>query len=986
MLKEKEIMLDFLDKLQEQGWSYLDNLQYGRGEKTHTAIYESKLFPQIRKINPQCTDSAIMKGIEALFNNSKDNQEAFNYLRNGIIINIQGENKKVKFIDFDNPQQNKFSYFPQLRIRTKHDNYWEPDLILFINYLPVVVLEFKDQTRAGRKWKEEAFRQIKDYEKDLPALFLLNAFNVLSNGDGDNYERLVGTITSEIFHYTPWKSEKNNLFAPKTILDIIQNYIVFNSEKIKKIARYHQYDCVKKTLRVMEKSSLKGGVNAHTTGSGKSDTMAFLANQLRRKHSDCTIIVITDRNELDRQIYERFREYEDTFFTLGDLVVIEDINKLKKTLEKEPNRGKIIFALVQKFQDLVDLKENKITFENKAGVFVFIDEAHRSQNLIVDAENKKVSWAWEMRRVFPQAFFLGFTATPIEGKTYEEIGPPIHTYSAHQAIQNEIIVNIIYEEAYKFLPETHWDEEKFAKIFPKKDETFIDKRKSIKSRKDLFFESPQRIKIMGDFFKKDYENFSRQHYLKGKPKVMYMAYNIEAAHRLFKELQKDPHYQNKACLIVSKQHHYQSSELINAIGKEKENIRNFKDPQSDLNIAIVVDKLTTGFNMENLERIYLDQPITAPHNFFQKISRVNRKYSDKNQGFVVDLVGNEETYQKVLIEYFDDKSGSEYGDGKIENLWKFFANFCPREELYQKLFNHRQINQKTFFDEALNYCAKKIEEERKEFFSETKTLRLTLSSRWYITGKEKVEKKKNLEFVNWCFRLGCHFNFDFSGEPTAEDEEKNRIAEAGKVENASWEAINFAEIDFNNFDFSQIIQRSMSIDPKKYPDIRRWALEGKIKKNLDRRRKWWFSVKEWEEKFQNLLKKYNENKLNIHDLNSQLAELNEELEKENQEVNQKLEKDTDYPLRKKLIEKLPLDKRKNDNFVSEMIEWFLKLNKDIPDWSLREDERRKARKDIDEKTKKYFREKMPQKEREELILLLENYFLSEYYSFQKNRS
>ncbi len=128
----------------------MDNLQYGRGEKTHTAIYESKLFPQIKKINPQLTDSAIMKGIEELFN-SKDNQEAFNYLRNGLIINIQGENKQVKFIDFANLQQNKFSYFPQLRIRTKYNNYLEPDLILFINYLPVVVLEFKDQVRAGRK-------------------------------------------------------------------------------------------------------------------------------------------------------------------------------------------------------------------------------------------------------------------------------------------------------------------------------------------------------------------------------------------------------------------------------------------------------------------------------------------------------------------------------------------------------------------------------------------------------------------------------------------------------------------------------------------------------------------------------------------------------------------------------------------------------------------------------------------------------------------
>ncbi|CAG8810232.1 10384_t:CDS:2, partial [Racocetra persica] len=181
---------------------------------------------------------------------------------------------------------------------------------------------------------------------------------------------------------------------------------------------------------------------------------------------------------------------------------------------------------------------------------------------------------------------------------------------------------------------------------------------------------------------------------------MYMAYNVEAAYKFFKELQKDPNYQNKACLIVSKQHHYQSSELISAIGKEKENIRDFKNPRSNLNIAIVVDKLTTGFNMENLERIYLDQPITAPHNFFQKISRVNRKYADKDQGFIVDLVNNEETYQK----------------------------FHLPEKLYQLLFDFRKIDEKDFLDEALSYClsSKKSEKERREFFTEAKSLRLIL--------------------------------------------------------------------------------------------------------------------------------------------------------------------------------------------------------------------------------------------------------------------
>lgn len=283
---------------------------------------------------------------------------------------------------------------------------------------------------------------------------------------------------------------------------------------------------------------------------------------------------------------------------------------------------------------------------------------------------------------------------------------------------------------------------------------------------------------------------------------------------------------------------------------------------------------------------------------------------------------------------------------------------------------------------------KKNEEARKDFFSETKSLRLTLSSQWYISGKEKVEKEKNLEFVNWCFRLGCHFNFP--DEPTSGgDKDEKSAIEAGEIEDASWEAINFAKIDFNNFDFSRIIKRSMSIDPKKYPDIRRWALEEKIKRNLDLRRRWWFSVKEWEEKFQSLLKKYNKNKINdenkelIYNLNSQLTELNEELEKENKKVNQELEKDIDYPLQKKLIEKLPLDKRANNSFVNELIEYFLKLNKDMPDWILREEERRKSRKEIDEKNKKHFGKKMFQEERENLVSLLEKYFMSEYYSERK---
>jgi len=956
---EKEIVNNYLGKLQEWGWHRLEGIQTGRN-KTQGAIYDSELFSQIKKINPSLTDRAIMQGIEELLK-SPDNETTFKALRHGLKITIQGENKQINFIDFSEPQKNKFSYFPWLKIRTKHDNYLEPDLILFINYLPIIIFEFKDQTRAGRDWKEEAFWQMKSYQEKLPALFLTNCFNVLSDG----YFFLVGATNAEIFHYTPWQS-KTELFFPTTILDIIQNYLVFNSEKVKKIARYHQYDCVQETLRVIENSSLKGGVNNHTTGSGKSDTMAFLANQLRRKYPGCTIIVITDRDELDRQIYERFREYVGTFFTLDDLTVIDNIKELKEQLAK-PSHGKIIFTLIQKFQELDK-------FDNPAGLFVLIDEAHRSQNLVADAEQKKVSWAWEMRRVFPQAFFLGFTATPIAGKTFEEIGPPIHTYSVNKALENEIIVKITYEKTYKYLPKVHWNEEEFAKRFPEKEAVF-DKRKIKKSRKDLLFESSERITMTSNFFKQDYENFARCHYLKSPPKVMYMAYNVEAAYKFFQELQKDLNYQNKVCLIVSKQHHYQSSELINAIGKEKENIRDFKDWQSDLNIAIVVDKLTTGFNMENLERIYL--------------SRVNRKYLGKNQGFVVDLVGNEETYQKVLVEYFEEGKEEESGKGKIENLWKFWADFHSQEELYRLLFDWQKIKDKTFFDEALDYCLspQKSEQERKEFFTEVKSLRLMSSSRWYVEGEEKERQEKDLKFVNWCFRLGVCF--DVVGSPEGgsggDGGEGSNTVEGKEVEKVSEKVIKIDEYNFSDFDFSQIRKEVMEIDPEKFPWIRERILKNRINNNLEQRRRWWFSVKEWEEKFRRLLEEYNKKRIGVQESNQKLAELNEEIEQENQKVSREVDRDIHYPLRKRLKEKLSLGEKEQEAFVNELIEYFLKLNSDIPDWIFREDERRKARMEIAERSKKIGGEKMAVQNREELISTFENYFLSEYYGLVKGR-
>ncbi|CAG8633780.1 12543_t:CDS:2, partial [Ambispora leptoticha] len=369
------------------------------------------------------------------------------------------------------------------------------------------------------------------------------------------------------------------------------------------------------TIHTNGEHKIKEGIVAHTTGSGKSDTMVFLTKKLRQEYQQCTIIVITDRQELDLQLLDRFQDYEDVFFTPQEFIVITSIRDLRENLAK-PNLGKIIFVLIQKFQ----IREFQAlpTFSNSKGLFIFIDEYHRSQNLEIGEEDN-LSWALEMRKTLPEAFLFGFTATPKE-ETYPNI---IHSYSMDDALQDEVIVRIVYE-IYQYL----------------------DLNKIKKNSFHLKSVLPS-LQTKGEFFKKDYENFSLNNRLNSqKPKVMYIAQSIPAAREFYQYLSQDPQFQNNVCLITSAQEEKE----------EKDSIHQFKNTP-EVNIAIVVDKLTTGFNLESLQRIYLDQKINSPHRLFQKISRVNRKHPHKDWGFVIDLADNKEVLEETLAKYVGKSGG-----------------------------------------------------------------------------------------------------------------------------------------------------------------------------------------------------------------------------------------------------------------------------------------------------------------------------------------
>ena len=647
----------------------------------HSVFYDDTLFEDIANINRDFTDEQINEAIKTIknltYNNVvEDNKEFTKYLLQGVPVEVKTNTgyqyKNVKLIDFDNVENNHFQAINQFTIIEFEQK--RPDIIIFVNSIPLVVIELKTATNEDVKL-EDAYLQLHKYrEISIPSLFRYNQFLVISDG----VTAKAGTITSPYSRFSDWKKVEENdevrenmdthetlfngMFRKDRLLDIISNYILYSNDA-KILAQYHQYFGVKKAIEstlTKGRTTGKAGIIWHTQGSGKSFSMVFYAGNMIKRLKNPTIVVVTDRNDLDNQLYETFYKCSDYLkqkpkqadsrHTNQSLASDKEDLSLDALL-KDRQAGGIFFTTLQKFE------EETGVYSDRDDIIVLVDEAHRSHygleatmklNLETMEAYKKYGTAKFLHDALPNAIYIGFTGTPIETKdksTSSIFGDVIDTYDMTQAILDGSTVPISYESrmARVGLNQKILDEIDRYYAFVEEsgvaDDIAINKSKQMMATISQVIEDPDRLELIVKDIISHYEerkNMTADH-------VMVVAYSRKSAYTMYKKfLELRPDYEDVVNMIITPSNK-DSEEMQKAIGTKgdkKELERKFKseEPGEKFKIAIVVDMWLTGFDVPQLGTMYIDKPMKA-HNLMQAIARVNRVYKDKKGGLIVDYIG-----------------------------------------------------------------------------------------------------------------------------------------------------------------------------------------------------------------------------------------------------------------------------------------------------------------------------------------------------------
>ena len=735
-LLESDIEQMAINLLQAKRWEYL----YGPdiapdGETPLRAAFDEvvlreKLERAVVRLNPSVKEEVRDEAIKTVLRIASpdtlaNNEEFHKLLTEGVPVSTYQDGmergERVWLVDYEDPWNNEFTVVNQFTIIENGHNR-RPDVLLFVNGLPLVVIELKNAVDENATI-ESAYRQIETYKQQIPSLFTYNELIIISDG----LEARAGSLSAGFSRFTAWKSEDgehiasplmsqlevliNGMLEKDTLLDIIRSFTVFEKQKtedlktgittiktVKKIAAYHQYYAVNKavestlratginlggdkaaespanfgfkTVKEQAVGDHRAGVVWHTQGSGKSLSMVFYTGKIVQRLNNPTIVVITDRNDLDDQLFDTFAGSRQLLRQTP--VQAENREHLKSLLKV--NSGGVIFTTIQKFQPETGNVYEQLT--DRCNVIVIADEAHRTQYgfkaKTVDVKNEadevigsevKYGFAKYLRDALPNATYLGFTGTPIEStdiNTPAVFGNYIDVYDIAQAVEDGATVRIYYESRLAKVALSDEGRKLVAELDKELDTETMDdvqKAKAKWTKLEALIGSPNRIKNIAADIVQHFEE--RQKVFEGKAMIVAMSRRIAAA--LYDEIVKlRPEWHSddlskgaiKVVMTSSASEgpeiakHHTTKEQRHALAER------MKDPTDELKLVIVRDMWLTGFDAPCLHTLYIDKPMQG-HNLMQAIARVNRVYKDKPGGLVVDYLGIASDLKKALSFYSD---------------------------------------------------------------------------------------------------------------------------------------------------------------------------------------------------------------------------------------------------------------------------------------------------------------------------------------------
>ncbi len=764
-----------------------EQITHCHGETIHKEMSDVLLRDDLKQflLNQYSTDGITDNEIESIIRQlelypSSDlygsNKSIMKLVADGFVLKRENREEKdlyIYILDFEKIENNNFKIVNQLEIQGCEKRI--PDGILYINGLPLVVLEFKSAVKENTTIKDAYTQLTVRYRRDIPELFKYNALCVISDGVNNK----MGSLFAPYDFFYAWRKVEDNdeiaegidslftmikgLFNKRRLLDVIQNFIYFPDtakDDLKVVCRYPQYYAANKLfenikLNMKPHGNGKGGTYFGATGSGKSFTMLYLSRLLMKsKHfSTPTIVLITDRTDLDDQLSTQFTNAKK-FIGDENVISVESREDLKNRLQGIESGG-VYLTTIHKFTESTEL------LTDRANVICISDEAHRSQ-INLDQKLKitdkgveiKYGFAKYLHDSLPNATYVGVTGTPIDG-TLDVFGPVADAYTMRESVEDEITVRIVYEgRAAKVI----MNEDKLKEIeeyYKKCDEEGaneyqIEESKKAVTQMEVILGDPKRLKLLASDFVEHYETrINEGASVLGK--VMFVSSSRPIAYNFYKEvIALRPEWSEiKACddgvnlteqekqelkpiekiKMVMTRHKDDPKELFDMLGTKddrKELDRQFKNAKSNFKIAIVVDMWLTGFDVPFLEAIYIDKPVQQ-HSLIQTISRVNRVYEGKECGLVVDYIGIKSNMNVALKKYGNGGVGTNDFEGiekavilvkdQLDLLKKIFHNFND-----SPYFNGKPLEKLNCLNNAAEYV-QLTDEMEKRFMAIVRKLR-----------------------------------------------------------------------------------------------------------------------------------------------------------------------------------------------------------------------------------------------------------------------